>query len=53
MSKHGLSRNGICTISAKVKLDIRDRLDEIKKKMNLKNRSEVLRLAIKSFIAER
>ena len=51
MSKHGLSRKGICTISAKVDRKVRDKLDEIKNKLKLKNRSEVLRLAIEAYIS--
>ena len=51
MSSHGLSRKGICTISAKVDQEVKDKLDEIKNKLKLKNRSEVLRLAVKAFIS--
>jgi metal-responsive CopG/Arc/MetJ family transcriptional regulator len=52
MNRHGLSRKDICTVSAKVDVDLRDKLDEIKTKLNLKNRSEVLRLAIEAYISE-
>lgn len=51
MSSHGLSRKGICTISAKVDQEVKDKLDEIKNKLKLKNRSEVLRLAVKAYIS--
>ncbi|MCK5560256.1 MAG: ribbon-helix-helix protein, CopG family [Thermoplasmata archaeon] len=50
MSRHGKSRVGVVTISAKVEKELRDKLDKIKTKLNLKNRSEVVRLAIKSFV---
>ncbi len=52
MSKHSLSRKGICTISAKVDSEVREKLDEIKNKLNLNTRSEVVRLAIKAYTSK-
>ena len=51
MTRHGKSRKGICTVSAKVDLKTKEKLDEIKVKLKLKNRSEVLRLAIEAYLS--
>lgn len=51
MSRHQISRSEVVTVSAKVDEELRNKLDEIKNKLDLKNRSEVVRLAIKSFIS--
>ncbi|MCK5561219.1 MAG: ribbon-helix-helix protein, CopG family [Thermoplasmata archaeon] len=49
----GRSKKGLVTVSAKVEEKLRNELDEIKTQLNLKNRSEAVKLAIKAYISNR
>lgn len=51
MNRYQKNRRNVVTVSAKIDEKLRNKLDEIKNNLNLKNRSEVVRLAIESFIS--
>ncbi len=46
----GRTKTGIVVISAKVKIEIRNKLDQIQENLNLSNRSEVIKLALESYL---
>jgi metal-responsive CopG/Arc/MetJ family transcriptional regulator len=47
---HGKSREGICTISAKVEQNLRDELDRIRAKLGLETRSDVVKRALTQYV---
>lgn len=51
MSSYQINGREVVTVSAKIDEELRNKLDEIKNKLNLKTRSEVVRLAIRSFVS--
>lgn len=51
MNSYQINGQDVVTVSAKIDEELRNKLDEIKNKLDLKNRSEVVRLAIRSFIS--
>lgn len=51
MNLHMKSREGKVVISAQIEEDIIKELDEIKRKLNFKHRSQVVRMALKLFVA--